>query len=92
MQDVLSVTIKEARVGIEPTNTAFAEPRLTTWLPRQKRTPELRIVKRRGGYDKNRCDGVQVARFLDALPRIYFSQVRDYSRPYGRFIPPKDTP
>ena len=25
----------EARVGIEPTNTAFAEPCLTTWLPRQ---------------------------------------------------------
>lgn len=24
----------EARVGIEPTNTAFAEPCLTTWLPR----------------------------------------------------------
>ena len=24
----------EARVGIEPTHTAFAEPRLTTWLPR----------------------------------------------------------
>src|ERR1700678_529023 len=25
---------REARVGIEPTHTAFAEPRLTTWLPR----------------------------------------------------------
>ena len=25
----------EARVGIEPTNTAFAEPCLTTWLPRR---------------------------------------------------------
>src|SRR4051812_38835977 len=24
----------EARVGIEPTNAAFAEPCLTTWLPR----------------------------------------------------------
>ena len=24
----------EARVGIEPTHTAFAEPCLTTWLPR----------------------------------------------------------
>jgi hypothetical protein len=24
----------EARVGIEPTNEAFAEPCLTTWLPR----------------------------------------------------------
>lgn len=27
----------EARVGIEPTNTAFAEPCLTTWLPRRKK-------------------------------------------------------
>lgn len=26
----------EARVGIEPTHTAFAEPRLTTWLPRRQ--------------------------------------------------------
>ena len=27
--------VREARVGIEPTHTAFAEPRLTTWLPRR---------------------------------------------------------
>ncbi len=26
--------VMEARVGIEPTNGAFAEPSLTTWLPR----------------------------------------------------------
>src|ERR1035438_10727043 len=26
----------EARVGIEPTNAAFAEPCLTTWLPRHQ--------------------------------------------------------
>ena len=26
----------EARVGIEPTNAAFAEPCLTTWLPRHR--------------------------------------------------------
>jgi hypothetical protein len=25
----------EAEVGIEPTNEAFAEPCLTTWLPRR---------------------------------------------------------
>ena len=26
----------EARAGIEPTHSAFAEPCLTTWLPRRK--------------------------------------------------------
>jgi hypothetical protein len=26
----------EAEVGIEPTDEAFAEPCLTTWLPRHK--------------------------------------------------------
>jgi hypothetical protein len=26
----------EARVGIEPTHKAFAEPCLTTWLPRRR--------------------------------------------------------
>ena len=29
----------EARVGIEPTNAAFAEPCLTTWLPRHPNQP-----------------------------------------------------
>ena len=29
----------EARVGIEPTNKAFAEPCLTTWLPRPTDCP-----------------------------------------------------
>ena len=33
----------EARVGIEPTNAAFAEPCLTTWLPR---LPLARILIR----------------------------------------------
>ena len=31
----LQVLGLEARVGIEPTNAAFAEPCLTTWLPRR---------------------------------------------------------
>ena len=29
----------EARVGIEPTDEAFAEPCLTTWLPRHSESP-----------------------------------------------------
>ena len=34
----------EARVGIEPTNEAFAEPCLTTWLPRHsQRRDDSRI-------------------------------------------------
>src|SRR5271156_3864363 len=31
----------EARVGIEPTNAAFAEPCLTTWLPRRRANGRL---------------------------------------------------
>ena len=31
----------EARVGIEPTHKAFAEPRLTTWLPRRQDVQKL---------------------------------------------------
>lgn len=30
----------EARVGIEPTHRAFAEPCLTTWLPRRQTAPK----------------------------------------------------
>ena len=34
----------EARVGIEPTHKAFAEPCLTTWLPRRYRGPKAKSV------------------------------------------------
>ncbi len=34
----------EARVGIEPTNAAFAEPCLTTWLPRRL-APAFRLAQ-----------------------------------------------
>ncbi len=34
----------EARVGIEPTHKAFAEPCLTTWLPRHCRVAEISAV------------------------------------------------
>jgi hypothetical protein len=35
----------EARVGIEPTHKAFAEPCLTTWLPRHKVDAEGKAVR-----------------------------------------------
>jgi hypothetical protein len=34
----------EARVGIEPTNEAFAEPCLTTWLPRLPSATEVKSL------------------------------------------------
>ena len=34
----------EARVGIEPTHKAFAEPCLTTWLPRRQMLCEAKSV------------------------------------------------
>lgn len=34
----------EARVGIEPTNAAFAEPCLTTWLPRRLRNTIVNLI------------------------------------------------
>ena len=41
----------EARVGIEPTHGAFAEPGLTTWLPRltlTKGNPDPRCLSFKG--------------------------------------------
>ena len=37
----------EARVGIEPTHKAFAEPCLTTWLPRRFPSRESKSLSRR---------------------------------------------
>src|SRR5208282_5790171 len=41
----------EARVGIEPTNEAFAEPCLTTWLPRRKAL-NVNSIPTRGKFNR----------------------------------------
>jgi hypothetical protein len=39
----------EARTGFEPVNTGFADPRLTTWLPRLM-LEQAKLIKRNGYY------------------------------------------
>ena len=40
----------EARVGIEPTDEAFAEPCLTTWLPRLKGSAKINYFAREAKF------------------------------------------
>ena len=44
----------EARVGIEPTHKAFAEPCLTTWLPRHSGDETLIKFAKRASLDSIR--------------------------------------
>ena len=43
----------EARVGIEPTDEAFAEPCLTTWLPRRERNDTIIFFLRPRKFNRN---------------------------------------
>src|ERR1700754_2336889 len=40
---VIDLEVKEAGVGIEPTYGAFAEPGLTTWLPRRRKILPIHV-------------------------------------------------
>src|SRR5258708_4728476 len=40
----------EARVGIEPTNEGFADPSLTTWLPRLRNECSTQTIARRDAH------------------------------------------
>jgi hypothetical protein len=72
----------EAEVGIEPTNEAFAEPCLTTWLPRRSNESsrflspcKIRFGKHRESYrslhKKSGKEGVLRGRLAFALGQIF---------------------
>ena len=58
----------EARVGIEPTNAAFAEPCLTTWLPRRERADKLNFfcLPRK----TNRCS-IFESQLVSLFPKVF---------------------
>ena len=51
----------EARVGIEPTDEAFAEPCLTTWLPRLQRTNKLNFFRTTSKFNRGSIRKSQLA-------------------------------
>ena len=76
-----SLTRREARVGIEPTHTAFAEPRLTTWLPRL-------FDRERLTYAIARRDAKQ--KFL-RMPEEFAVRIPPHCRARASPRPPADT-
>ena len=52
----------EARIGIEPMYKGFADPRLTTWLPRQMReTPyQTALDIGRAGWNSKLAVGLEI--------------------------------
>ena len=66
----------EAGVGIEPTNAAFAEPCLTTWLPRHPLSAYPLLAR------------VQVPFFpLVSAPRPYPRRRRSFHKSFGLTMP-----
>jgi hypothetical protein len=57
----------EARVGIEPTHKAFAEPCLTTWLPRRPDGSVRKLNQFGGGASANLMPRVLAGVFPMAL-------------------------
>ena len=53
----------EARVGIEPTHKAFAEPCLTTWLPRHESEQKIEQNAAGASLFNRRLSEYDVARF-----------------------------
>ena len=51
----------EAGAGIEPANRGFADPDLTTWLPRRVRNPlsGARTLCQRNGLTWNQADALR---------------------------------
>src|SRR5205823_13924679 len=67
--------LMEARVGMEPTHKAFAEPCLTTWLPRRLGDTKIkglrlrRKLKVQSSESKTWCSGAGVSPVRGSRPR-----------------------
>jgi hypothetical protein len=67
----------EARVGIEPTDEAFAEPCLTTWLPRHQRMLKINFFRITSKFNRGSICRAQLAPVFPQLLRLENSHGRD---------------